>query len=306
MKATRFWAPIVLSHASAILAQGTTTSTAPSSSASTAPSCTASLITEICDYPSPGPEFAVASSGREHCWQYCNEHQPCDFVMFLAGNPNTGSGTCWLYPGKTYDQSAASTDCGNPSLSVYGKPTCSGGSTPTSGGCAATASPSAIAEICDYPTPPDDCFNSCTASESASSCLSQCAEEGCSFVVFNPRNPSGSPHSSGTCWMYPEGSYDAGYAGTCSGAVEQYVYNNVCPKPSPSSSAASPSGTASSGAGAFGTETTGNRPSGVAEGAEAGASGTPDVTRTDSGASMISGLQSGLAVVAFVSLVQLL
>jgi cobalamin biosynthesis Mg chelatase CobN len=44
--------------------------------------------------------------------------------------------------------------------------------------------------------------------------------------------------------MYPDGTYDATKAGTCSGAPEQFVYENPCPKPKPSSSS-SPEGSAS-------------------------------------------------------------
>ncbi|UKZ52903.1 hypothetical protein TrVGV298_006689 [Trichoderma virens] len=167
---------------------------------------------------------------------------PCNFVIFAAGNPLTGTGTCWLYPGESFDVSAGSSDCANPYLSVYGQPVCPGSGTPTSGNCAATATPTAVASVCGYPTPPDNCFSTCTASEGASDCLSQCAKaDSCSYIVFNPHNPDNSPYSLGTCWMYPSGSYDAGAATTCSGPPEQFVYNNVCPKPSPSSSSASSS-----------------------------------------------------------------
>jgi hypothetical protein len=236
MKTASVWVSIALLCAPTVLAQASTTTSA-------APSCTASLTTKLCDYPSPGPEFAVAIGSRASCWEYCNAHQPCDFVIFSAGNPNTGTGTCWLYPGKSFDASAGSSNCGNPTLSVYSKPVCAGGS-PTSGACASTASPSAIASICGYP-PPGDCFYTCYASESASGCLSQCAKaDSCSYAVFNPHNPSNSPYAAGSCWVYPNGTYDAGSATTCSGQPEQFVYNNVCPKPSPSPlplSASSPS-----------------------------------------------------------------
>jgi hypothetical protein len=232
MKNTLFCAAISILRAPAILAQASHT-TVVSATTSATPTCTASLITSLCDYPSPGPEFAVAIESRASCWSYCSAHPPCDFVIFSAGNPSTGTGTCWLYPGKTFDASAGSSNCGNPSLSVYNKPVCVGGS-PTSGACAATASPSAVASVCGYP-PPDDCFETCVASTSASSCLSQCAKaESCSYVVFNPRNPSNSPYASGTCWMYRNGTYDAGSVTTCSGKPEQFVYHNVCPKPTPS------------------------------------------------------------------------
>lgn len=190
--------------------------------------CTANLITTLCDYKDPGPSFAVASSGKKHCWEYCNAHQPCNFVIFAAGNPYTGTGTCWLYPGETFDESAGEKGCDH--LSVFDKPVCPE-PTPTEGDCAATASPSAVAEVCDYAAP-ETCFSTCTASEGAVSCLSQCAErEACSYVVFVPQNPDGSPYSSGMCWMYEEDEFDASKAGTCSGKPAQFVYKNPCPKP---------------------------------------------------------------------------
>ncbi|KAI1860447.1 hypothetical protein JX265_009846 [Neoarthrinium moseri] len=248
MKLVPFGASIGLLHLQAVLAQSTGTSAATSTATSTASasSCTASLITTLCSYKEPGPEFAVASGSRASCWNYCNAHSPCSFVIFSAGNPYTGTGTCWLYPGESFDASAGSSDCGNPSLSVYSQPVCAGGSaTTTSGTCAATATPSAVASICGYPTPPDNCFDGCTASLGATDCLSQCAKAAsCSYVVFNPDNPSNSPYASGSCWMYPNGTYDAGLATTCSGKPEQFVYDNLCPKPSPTSSSALSSTTA--------------------------------------------------------------
>jgi hypothetical protein len=245
MKTTPFWASLALLCAPTVFAQATGTQVTSTPTSSAAPRCTASLIASLCEYTLPGPEFAVAIESRASCWEYCNAHQPCDFVIFSAGNPYTGTGTCWLYPGKTFDASAGSSDCRNPTLSVYSKPGCAGGS-PTSGACTATASPSAVASICGYP-PPSDCFMSCVASEGASSCLSQCAKaNSCSYAVFNPHNPSNSPYASGTCWIYSNGTYDAGSATTCSGSPEQFVYNNVCPKPSsPSSSTLPPSATVS-------------------------------------------------------------
>lgn len=234
MKITPFWALIALTHAPAVLAQQYPE---PSPEVS---DCTASLLTTLCDYKSPGPEFAVASSGKAHCWEYCNDHQPCDFVIFVAGNPYTGTGTCWLYPGETFDESAGITGCDY--LSVYGKPDCGDAdATPTAGACEATASPSAVATVCGYPTPDDPCFYDCTASTSSSNCLSQCVEaDSCSYAVFNPHNTSNSPHASGTCWIYPSGTFDPEQAQTCSGAPEQFVYENPCPKP-PKPSSSSPS-----------------------------------------------------------------
>ncbi|KAJ5480347.1 hypothetical protein N7530_005856 [Penicillium desertorum] len=242
MKITPFWVSIALLVPRA-LADPESIATSPTSTTSTAaaPTCTSSLITSLCTYPDPGPEFAVASDGRAFCWDYCNAHPPCDFVIFNAGNPYTGTGTCWLYPGETFDASKGSSDCANPHLSVYSKPVCTGSPTTTAGACTATATPSAIASVCGYP-PPGDCFYTCAASSGASHCLSLCAEaDSCSYVVFNPRNPSLSPYASGTCWMYPNGTFDAGSATDCTGAPEQFVYDNVCPKPSPSSASLSSS-----------------------------------------------------------------
>ncbi|OAQ64369.1 PAN domain-containing protein [Pochonia chlamydosporia 170] len=227
MKTTSFWAVLPLLAPAALAKPAPTPTTTPSS-------CTASLVTTICDYPTPGPEFAIASDGKSSCWEYCNKHQPCNFVIFVAGNPYTGTGTCWLYPGQKFDPSKASSSCGHPSLSVFDKPVCSG----SPDGCAATASPSAVAEVCGYPAP-GDCFDNCYASSGASQCLSLCAKaDVCEYAVFNPHNPTNSPYGSGTCWVYGEGKYEPGKAGTCAGAVEQYVYNNVCPKPRVSSTSA--------------------------------------------------------------------
>jgi hypothetical protein len=117
--------------------------------------------------------------------------------------------------------------------------------TPTLGGCESTASPSAIAEVCGYPTPDDDCFYSCAASSGAADCLSQCADDNCAYAVFKVGSEGGSPYASGTCWKYPNGTYDASKAGRCSGSPEQFVYNNTCPRApvsSPSSSSVSESG----------------------------------------------------------------
>jgi hypothetical protein len=242
----------------------------------------------FCDYPSPGPD-AVASESRASCWNYCNAHQPCDFVIFVAGNPNTGSGTCWVYPGKTFDASAGSTGCQNPGLFVYSKPVCTGGS-PTSGGCEATASPSAVASVCGYP-PPDDCFYTCSASSGASNCLSQCAKaESCSYAVFNPRNPSNSPYGSGTCWVYTNGTFNAGSTTTCSGKPEQFVYNNVCPKPTPSlSSSVSLSPSATSPANGI-----------EAQGATTGLNTSNKNSAAHTGLSMLSLLAVGVGIAVWI------
>ncbi|KFY08574.1 hypothetical protein V492_06113 [Pseudogymnoascus sp. VKM F-4246] len=278
MNTAPFWASVALTLA--VLAESTAATPTPSSTEA-APSCTASLIAELCDYPTPGPDFAVASSGKEHCWAYCDSHAPCDFVIFVAGNPSLGTGTCWLYPGETYDKSksVAAGNCQRSALSVFSKPVCAGSPTTSAGACAATASPSAIAEVCDYPTP-GDCSSSCSASLSAANCLSQCAQsDSCTYVVFNPMNPGGSPHSSGSCWMYPSGKFDAGSATKCTGAPEQFVYNNVCPKPSPSST--SLSSTASTHNGGSGTGSTGTGSTGTGGGTTG--STTSDTADSDDG-----------------------
>lgn len=258
MKITPLRALSALLCAPSVLGQVTGTAAKPTA---TTKDCTASQITSLCDYPTPGAAFAVASDGRPFCWQYCNDHPPCNFVIFLAGNPYTGTGTCWVYPGQDFDASKGSSNCGNPSLFVYDKPVCAGGNPDTTapGACAATASPSAVASVCGYPEPPDNCFDSCYASEGASDCLSLCAKaDSCSYAVFNPHNPDNSPYSSGTCWVYPNGTYNAESAATCSGAPEQYVYKNVCPKPpKPSTSPSAKAGSTGTGtaatAGATGT-----------------------------------------------------
>ncbi|KFY49827.1 hypothetical protein V495_00438 [Pseudogymnoascus sp. VKM F-4514 (FW-929)] len=269
MNSAPFWASITLG-ALGVLAE---TPNPVVSAHDAASSCTASLVTTICDYTKPGPEFAVAAGGRSDCWEYCNDHTPCNFVIFAAGNPYTGTGTCWLYPGTSFDASKGSSDCANPWLSVYSKPVCAGeAATPTAGACAATATPSAIASVCGYPTPPNNCWDTCSASSSASDCISQCAKaDSCTYAIFNPHNPSNTPYSSGSCWMYPSGKFDAGSAKTCTGAPEQYVYENVCPKPSKSSSSVSPSATKGP-TGSGGTGTAGATPTSTS-GAAAGSNG---------------------------------
>ncbi|OAG11171.1 uncharacterized protein CC84DRAFT_1158774 [Paraphaeosphaeria sporulosa] len=255
MKTSTVWASLALAHAPTVLSQGlrqatggpaptlTSTSTAPTASST----CTANLVTTLCDYPSPEPGTAVASSGKANCWEYCNAHPPCDFVIFAAGNPYTGTGTCWLYPGEKFDETKGETGCDY--LSVFDKPTCAGdAATPTSGACEATASPSAIAEVCGYPEPDDKCWSTCAASSGAVDCLSQCAEDDCAFAIFYTGEGGGSQYGSGTCWKYPNGTYDASKAGTCAGRTEQYVYENKCPKKeaaSSSSASSAPSASAS-------------------------------------------------------------
>ena len=241
-----FWAScIALLRVPGLLAQPTATATATSTASSTTtseePSCTASLITTLCEYPDPFRAAAIGSTGD--CWDYCNDHQPCDFVIFNPGNPYLGSGTCWVYPGETFDESKGSTDgCDSPYLAVYDKPVCEGPSTTIAGACTATASPSAVASVCGYPEP-ENCFEDCRASTGATDCLSQCAEsDSCNYVVFNPLGETNSPYEPGNCWIYADGKYDAGDADSCgSDGPEQYVYKNVCPKPPKASSSSSSS-----------------------------------------------------------------
>ncbi|KAJ5660019.1 hypothetical protein N7507_006470 [Penicillium longicatenatum] len=251
MKTAPFWVYIALSapRALADLTGTTATSATSTTSTATASTCTASLITSLCSYPEPDLDFAVAEDSRVSCWNYCNAHPPCDFVIFSAGNPTTGTGACWLYPGETFNATEGSSNCSNPTLSVYSQPVCAGGSaTTTAGACTATATPSAIASVCGYPAP-GDCFDDCIASTGAKDCLSQCATaDSCSYVVFNPDNSGNSPYASGSCWIYPNGTFNAGSATTCSGDPEQFVYKNLCPKPSTSSSSLSSSATESSSA----------------------------------------------------------
>ncbi|KAJ6114239.1 hypothetical protein N7486_000017 [Penicillium sp. IBT 16267x] len=279
-------------RALAVLTESIATPATFTTSTAAAPSCTSSLITSLCSYPEPGPDFAVASDSRAFCWDYCNTHPPCDFVIFSAGNPNTGTGTCWLYPGETFDASKGNSNCVNPSLSVYSQPVCAGGSaTTTAGACAATVTPSAIASVCGYPAP-GDCFSSCAASTGVSNCLSQCAEaDSCSYVVFNPENSSNSPYASGNCWIYPNGTFNAGSVTACSGAPEQFVYNNLCPKPSSSSSSLSPSATERSS----GTETTGTTPDSTTS-APTGSNGTETAGNTGSTTSSKNSAPIGLSL----------
>ncbi|KAL4886590.1 hypothetical protein BJY04DRAFT_177979 [Aspergillus karnatakaensis] len=263
MKTTPLSIALLASRAVAIETSATSTSTAASAT------CTADLITTLCDYPAPDI-YAVASENLEGCWEYCNDNPPCDFTIWLPGNPYLGTGTCWLYPGESYDESRGSAmGCDSPYLEVYDKPACSGGTATTaSGACAATASPSAIASVCGYPAP-EDCDYTCAASSGAVNCLSLCAEaDSCSYAVFNPRNEALSQYAAGTCWMYSNGTFDADATTECSGDPEQYVYENVCPKPSStassSSSLSSTSASPTESAGASETSSTGSRATSLA------------------------------------------
>ncbi|KAM7189746.1 hypothetical protein V8F33_009885 [Rhypophila sp. PSN 637] len=258
---------IALLHITSVLAEpaATVTTTTATTAASEEPSCTASLITTLCDYPEPF--IAAASSGKAHCWDYCNANPPCDFVIFAAGNPYTGTGTCWVYPGEAFDEARGTTDgCSNPYLSVYAKPECKPSATVPGGGCAATASPSAVASVCGYLPPDDDCFKDCKASSGAVHCLSLCAEsEACNYAVFNPQGPNLSPYGPGNCWIFKDGEYDAGKAGSTCGSEgpEQYVYNNVCPRPAAPtvSSSSSPSAATSGSEGGGSSATESDEPS---------------------------------------------
>lgn len=292
MKITPLAASLALLQASTAVAQATTTT------AAARPSCTATLISSFCTYPEPGPEFAIAADGAESCWQYCNANQPCDFVIFAGANPTTNTGTCWVYPGQQFDADASTNTCGSPHLDAYSKPVCvpPNDATPSStavAACAATASPSAIAEVCGYPAP-GDCFEGCTASTGASDCLSQCASAAdCAYVVFNARNPSNSAFASGTCWMYTSGSYDAGLVAACDG-TQQFVYENKCPKPSPAPASSAVSGTASGIASSAVTGTVSRSVSGAGPGSTP-ASGSGSGSATAAGASSTAAESEGAA-----------
>lgn len=258
----------VLFWASTALAQGLRQATASSGAAESTPvpwypspeeevsECTANLVAELCDYKKPISGTAVASSGPKNCWEYCNEHKPCNFVIFVEGNPYTGTGTCWVYPGEDFDPSLGEEGCDR--LSVFDKPVCPTPTpTPTDGAasaCAATESPSAIAAVCDYPAPETPCFYDCYASSGAVHCLSLCADaDECAYAVFTPTNPALSPYYSGGCSLYRTGSFDESKAKKCD-TPEQYVYKNPCPKPpkpstTRSSSSATSTSTSTSGSG---------------------------------------------------------
>ncbi|KAJ5711091.1 hypothetical protein N7488_005247 [Penicillium malachiteum] len=262
MKTTLFWASVALFVPRALAVSATSTTSAASTSTSTTSTatCTASLAATLCDYPEPEEGTAVASSGTEFCWDYCYENPPCSFVIFVPGNPTLGTGTCWVYPGESYNSSAASTNCTDPYLEVYDDVECSGGSatTTTSSGCAATATPSAVAEVCGYPAPADCDSVGCVSSTGAVNCLSECVEaDACSYAVFNPDNSDDSEYGAGTCWLYPSGTFNSDSATTCNGTTEQYVFDNPCPKPSSSSTSSTVTGTATGTAasGATGTAT---------------------------------------------------
>ncbi|XWW96042.1 hypothetical protein V2A60_004012 [Cordyceps javanica] len=280
--------------------------TATATTAGPAPSCTAALITTLCDYPTPDIEFAAASTGKESCWQFCQEHGPCNFAIFVAGNPHTGAGTCWAYPGETFDarKGSSSSSCAFASLSVFGKPTCIGTKPGPADGVpaqcsAAVASPSPIAKVCDYPTPPNDCRDSCTASNSASFCLAQCAQaDSCSYAVFVPRGGSKSPYSPGSCWMYPEGTYDEHAGKMCSGAPEQYVYNNTCPRPSPTKSVL-PSSSATGAAQSGDSKLDSAKPDDATAGIIDSAVATPSGNAAPTGLALSRGLAAGVAALAW-------
>lgn len=280
------WAPLLAllyapagTLAETTTASPTTTDTASTTTTTTSdePSCTASLVATLCDYPEPFR--AVASSGRSHCWGYCNENQPCDFVIFLPGNPYLGTGTCWVYPGEKYESGNGTTEgCDNPYLEVYDKPSCEDSpSATTSGACAATASPSPVASVCGY-SPPEDCFETCAASSGASHCLGLCAQaDACAYAVFNPMGETNSPYESGNCWIFREGEYDTGYDDSCGSLPpKQYVYENACPKPkvstttTTSSSATSTADNGSSTGNADGGDGDGDGDGGDDEGAASG------------------------------------
>lgn len=287
MKSTpsRSWAPLIaLLNVPGLLAQPAATATATESATATSetPSCTASLITTLCDYADPFRAIASSEEGEKYCWGYCNENQPCDFVIFAAGNPYLGTGTCWVYPGESFDESKGETEgCSNQWLSVYAKPECEAPTTTASYSCSATASPSPVASVCGYPPPTEDCFYDCKASSGAPHCLSLCAEsESCNYAVYNPLGETNSPYEPGNCWTYSEGKYNEDDAGSCgSDGPEQYVYKNDCPKPPKPSTSSRSASTA--------TESDGDSPTSAANRSEAGDeddnSPTADADRSEAG-----------------------
>lgn len=305
MKTTTFWAIAGLAATAAAQdAPATTTAAGP------APSCTANLITTLCDYPEPELDFAVAAD-RASCWAYCVEHTDCQFVVFSEGNPYTGSGTCWLYPGQSFDASKGKDggSCSHPWAFVYDTPKCSGlppsyaDSVPSQ--CsAAVAKPSPIAEVCGYPAPPGNCFYDCAAVENASQCLSLCAKkDSCNYAVFNAQSDSKSPYRMGNCWMYTEGSFDSKAGKACSGKTEQYVYKNTCPRPPPTSTLASLASSTAVGASA-GSKTGEASPQGTAEGNGTNGAifkdGASHTTNSHNAAPSALALHGGLAIGAAV------
>ncbi|KAJ5921328.1 hypothetical protein N7466_009654 [Penicillium verhagenii] len=308
MKFTPFWVSSALLIPQALaLAASATTSTATSTTA--AATCTASLITTLCSYPEPADGTAVASDGSAFCWDYCNANPPCSFVIFRLGDPDNGDGTCWLYPGDTFDASEGTTDCDDPILSVYDEPVCSTATTTATAttstySCAATETPSAIASVCGYPEPAD-CDSNCYASSGASNCMSICAKaDACSYTVFNTHNEDYSPYGDGTCWVYPSGTYDAANATTCTDNVYQYVYDNECPKPSTSSSSSS-SATGTAGATSGSTTSTNILSDGTDSGSNTTSASTATATSKNSasvGLSLPNPLAMGMAALAWLAL----
>ncbi|OBT57317.1 hypothetical protein VE04_01748 [Pseudogymnoascus sp. 24MN13] len=254
--AAPFWVSIALLVPRALAAP------ADSSAAAAAPSCTASLITSLCDYPSAGPEFSVAISSRASCWEYCNDHPPCNFAIFFAGYLVHRQ---WrLLAGWRLRRDA---------------------------------SPSAVASVCGYPTPPDNCQSSCYASSGSAHCLSICAKaDSCNYAIFKAMSESKSPYSAGSCWIYTEGKFNPGLATACTGSPDQFVYNNldnVCPKPSPTSSSLASSATAHSSGTGTASATTGSHGSGGSGGTTGDTTGSADGAATSSTGTETTGDTTG-------------
>ncbi|KAJ6781193.1 hypothetical protein PWT90_05970 [Aphanocladium album] len=307
MKTATVFAAIGLAGATAALPK----SGDDSGSGSDAGTCTANLLATLCDYPSSGSAFNVASGSPEHCWRYCYEHGQCNFAVFVKQNPfaDTG-GSCSIYPGRVFDKTLGEdgATCSHPLTYVYDAPKCEGVPTPSDGvpsACAAAVgTPSAVAEVCNYPAPSKTCFSECALASGASHCLSMCAKaEKCSYVVFYANNEAQSPFASGNCWMYPEGSYDSAKAGKCDGKPNQFVYKNTCPPPPPKSTStdSSPSATATGGGGSGGGSSGSKSEDGSSQGTatkSAGASGTgaASATKTPNAAPTALAVNGGLAM----------
>ncbi|KAJ5933854.1 hypothetical protein N7454_006183 [Penicillium verhagenii] len=304
MKSTPFWvsSALLIPQALALAASATTSTTTSTTAAAT---CTASLITTLCSYTEPADGTAVASDGSAFCWDYCNANPPCSFVIFRLGDPYTGDGTCWLYPGETFDASEGTTDCDDPIFPFALPLPPPLPQPPLLIPAPPLRPPSAVASVCGYPAPAD-CDSNCYASSGASNCMSICAKaDACSYTVFNTNNEDYSPYGDGTCWVYPSGTYDASNATTCTDNVYQYVYDNECPKPSTSSSSSSSSATGTAAATSGSTTSTNIVSDGTDNGSNTTSASTATATSKNSasvGLSLPNPLAMGMAALAWLAL----
>ncbi|KAF3929214.1 hypothetical protein AA313_de0204069 [Arthrobotrys entomopaga] len=215
-------------------------------SVATTASCspTATLIDSLCDYPVPPNTFvnAVASDGPEYCWQACQEHPTCNFVIYRQGDLSlpgiSGPGTCWLYPNIKYAPKKAKKCKGTeqPFLFVYDAPTCAPPPPPKPTCSALTAH--LAHSLCDYPVPPNPPMNA-VATDGPEFCWQACFDHPvCNFVIFRKGIPTLPGISGpGTCWLYPSLSYDPSKGTKCTGTdvPSLFVYNTpVCAAPKPS------------------------------------------------------------------------